>query len=307
MEAKLFFSFEVVFFKSKNKMPKSPNSRNTLVAVYDFRFGEDTIAKEELLRVLPKLAKKWVFQLEQGKKTGYRHWQGRMSLWKLRRKTELMKLMKGVPVAVPEYLEPTTTEEHRKVAFYCLKEDTRLEGPWKNTDGPTYVPRQYRNLELYPWQKYVIDSKDNFCPRKVDCIIDPNGGVGKSTIASLADLMHGCIDMPTTNDGEKLIQSLCNILIAKDCRVPGICLFDMPRSQNKDKLSGLFTAIEQVKKGKVWDTRNHYKEWWFDSPRIWVFTNVAPDMGLLSLDRWRFWRVEKRELILDMPPGETAD
>lgn len=285
---------------------KAKSPKNQLVAVYDFRADEKDWTSDSLTTFCNRLGKKWVFQLEQGKKTGYRHWQGRISLWKRNRKTALMKLIRGMDAPVPGYLEPTTTEEHLKTAFYCLKEDTRIEGPWKDSDAPAYVPRQYRNKILRPWQQELIDSKDRFDERGIDVIVDPKGNEGKSTLASIADLMHGCIDMPTTNDGEKLIQSLCNILIAKDCRVPGICLFDMPRSQNKEKLSGLYTAIEQVKKGKVWDCRNHYKEWWFDSPRIWVFTNVAPEWGLLSADRWRLWRIEKDQLIHDAIPGDYA-
>jgi hypothetical protein len=97
--------------------------------------------------------------------------------------------------------------------------------------------------------------------------------------------------MPTVSDGKELIQSMCNILTAKDCRIPGLVFFDMPRSQPKDKLRGLFAAIEQIKKGKVYDMRNSYKEWWFDSPRIWVFTNEKPQSSYLSLDRWQYWKI----------------
>ena len=268
------------------------------VQVWEFRESHENYDPEVLTKMLNKLAKKWTFQLEKGEESGYVHWQGRMSLWKVKRKTELMNLMQGMNMKVPAYLEPTTTKEHKKEAFYCMKEDTRVEGPWSDRDQPAYVPRQYRSIELWPWQQAVVDSRKEFDFRTVDCIVDYKGCTGKSTLASLVDLNYGGIDMPTTNDGEKLTQSLCNILIAKDCRDPGLVMFDMPRSQNKDKLYGLYTAIEQVKKGKVWDMRNSYKEWWFDSPRIWVFTNAMPETNLLSQDRWRFWEINtKKELV----------
>lgn len=278
---------------------KQKSTKNQMVYVWEFRANADDWSWRELSTLCHKIGKKWVFQLEQGEKSGYKHWQGRVSLFKKKRKSELMAQLQGLGAPVPQYLQPTTTEEHLKAAFYCMKDDTRLEGPYKNTDVPAYVPRQYRNMKLRPWQQDLIDSKDVFDDRKVDCIIDPIGNQGKSTVASIADLHHKCIDMPTTNDGEKLIQSLCDILIAKDCRVPGICLFDMPRAQSKDKLGGLYAGIEQIKKGKVWDSRHQYKEWWFDSPRIWVFTNEPPNTGLLSRDRWRFWKIEKQQLLLE--------
>ena len=139
--------------------------------VWEFRANLDDYPNEDwLIQKLHKYAKKFVFQLEKGEESGYMHWQGRMSLWKQKRKSELMKLMKGSDFPVPNYLEPTTTEEHKKEAFYVMKEDTRVRGPWTEKDLPAYVPRQYRNLVLWPWQKKVIDSKDKFDCRTVDCI-----------------------------------------------------------------------------------------------------------------------------------------
>ena len=43
--------------------------------------------------------------------------------------------------------------------------------------------------------------------------------------------------------------------------------------------------------------RHSYKEWWFDSPRVWVFTNEAPKLKYLTAGRWRFWDItEAKEL-----------
>ena len=77
----------------------------------------------------------------------------------------------------------------------------------------------------------------------------------------------------------------------------------MPRAQSKEKLSGLYAAIEQIKKGKVWDFRNTYKEWWFDSPRIWVFCNETPNLNYLSRDRWRFHKLVDGKLEAHFPRG----
>lgn len=267
------------------------------IQVWDFRANEDYYTHGLLLQHLHKLGKKFTFQLEEGGTTGYRHWQGRISLWKVKRESELKKLWRGTELPLPNYLKPTVSSEHKKEAFYCMKEDTRVEGPWTDKDKAAYIPIQYRNLELWPYQQTIVDSKGVQDWRVVDCVIDPSGNNGKSTVASIADLMHGCIDLPPVNDGDKVIQSLCDILIAKQERSPGIVFFDLPRSVNKEKLGGMFTAIEQIKKGKVYDPRHSYKEWWFDSPRVWVFTNAKPDLNLLSIDRWRFWTIDDKELV----------
>lgn len=262
--------------------------------VWDFRANGDMFTEEELRKHLGSIAKQWVFQLEKGETTGYIHWQGRMTLFKVRRKSELMSLMAKIGMAVPNYLEPTTTVEAGRRSFsYVMKADTRIDGPFTDKDQAAYIPRQYRDITLYPCQKQIIDSKDVFDFRVVDCIVDPEGCNGKSTLAAIADLKYGCIDLPWINDADKLIASLCDILIAKQQRDPGIIFVDMPRACQKEKLGQLYSAIEQIKKGKVWDMRNNYKYWWFDSPRVWVFTNAWPVLSCLTMDRWRFWGIEQ--------------
>ncbi|WP_445772263.1 hypothetical protein, partial [Rheinheimera sp.] len=52
---------------------------------------------------------------------------------------------------------------------------------------------------------------------------------------------------------------------------------------------------EQIKKGKLYDTRYKYQEYWIDSPQIWVFSNIEPDLSMLSLDRWRIWTINEQQ------------
>ena len=61
---------------------------------------------------------------------------------------------------------------------------------------------------------------------------------------------------------------------------------------SKDQLRGIFMAMEQVKKGKLFDFRYKYKTYWIDSPSVWMFTNYCPDLKMLSMDRWRLWEVD---------------
>jgi hypothetical protein len=66
---------------------------------------------------------------------------------------------------------------------------------------------------------------------------------------------------------------------------------------DKDRLNGIYTAIEQIKKGKLYDLRYKYKCYWIDSPCIWVFTNREPDENLLSRDRWKIYEIKKQKLL----------
>lgn len=270
--------------------------KNEQIAVWEFRCNENMFELNTLKELLHKISKKWVFQLEQGSKTDYRHYQGRMSLWKVKRKSELMNLILGTDNPVFNYLEPTSKAEYKKEAFYCMKEDTRLEGPWKNTDESAYVPKQYRDIKLYDWQNQILNFK--FETRKINIMHCPNGNVGKSTMCRIGMLKHKAIMLPSHNDGIKLIQSCHNILSGKDLRDPHFVFVDLPRAMNKENLGGLFSAIETIKDGYVYDERNHFKEWWFDSPNIWVFTNHIPDIEYLSKDRWIFWELINSKLVI---------
>lgn len=127
-------------------------------------------------------------------------------------------------------------------------------------------------------------------------IYDPVGGHGKSTLAAICELTLGGIDLPPVNDSKELLQAMCDICRAKKERSPNPVFIDMPRAMDKGKLYGIYTAIEQIKKGKLVDLRYSYREWWIDSPAVWVMTNIEPDPDLLSRDRWKVWCIEGNKL-----------
>lgn len=272
-------------------------------ATYDFRMNADGLSPERLVEILPQLAKNFIFQKEKGHETGYVHYQGRMSLIKKARRHEVLKLWEATfpDVPAPNYFEPTV--DPPKVFdynCYASKADSRLDGPWTDKDEkPRYIPRQYRDKldRLYPYQKYIFDTAKEFDDRTINMIYCPTGNQGKSTIASICELFGRGIDLPPVNDADKLVQSCCDVCMAKEVRDPSPIFVDLPRAMNKDRLNGIYTAIEQIKKGKLYDLRYTYKEWWIDSPQIWVFSNIEPDLSMLSRDRWKVWTInEKKEL-----------
>lgn len=276
------------------------------VAGYDFRFNNEH-TPEEIISYLHGIAKKWVFQLERGD-TGYEHYQGRLSLIKKRRQHEALKLFK-VP---PNYFQPTCNPEYIKGdAFYVMKEDTRIAGPWKDTDKSLFIPRHYRGLmdRLYPYQQHIWDTREVFEPRKINLVYDPTGNNGKSSIASLCELYGRGIDVPPMNDMKEIIQLLCDECMASNLRNPSPIFIDLPRAMCKSRLYGIYTAIEQIKKGKLYDTRYNYKKWWIDSPQVWVFTNVLPNLNYLSRDRWNILTINNNKEFepYKVPPKPLPD
>lgn len=267
----------------------------TACAVWDFRANQNLFDENELIKWMQSNCTNYTFQLEIGD-SGYIHWQGRFRLIKKRIKSVVVKLFKD---KIPHYLEPTEKSNHLKEFFYAQKEDTRLRGPWRDSDtsDEKYIPKHLRNIILRPWQQQIIDSRDTFNDRQINMIYDPVGNNGKSTLASIAELKYGGLDMPPLNDFKELIGLLCNICMDRNLRQVSPLFFDLPRAIDKTRLYGLYSAIEQTKKGKLYDTRYHYKEWWIDSPNIWVFSNIPPDINLLSKDRWIIWTIKDQQLV----------
>lgn len=287
---------------------------STQCFTWDFRMNGDVIQAEQLISILNQLAKHYIFQLEKGHETGYLHWQGRMSLIKKTYKTSLLKLWKDITdLPPPNYLEPTVNPPKTfDYECYAAKADSRVGKTYTDIDEdqqPVYIPRQYRNKidNLRPFQSQILKSAEEFDDRIINLIYDATGCKGKSTVSALAELLGKGIDLPPVNDADQLIQSCCNICEGRKIRDPSPIFVDLPRAMNKDRLNGIYTAIEQIKKGKLYDLRYKYKVWWIDSPQIWVFTNIEPDLKMLSLDRWRIWEIDDNNELVKYDPTKHLD
>lgn len=297
--------------KANTKRQKVPHVNQ----VYDVDFtffgrGDWFPSVDDFVKLIQPLFRRWVFQLELTPTTDRKHYQGRGSLFKKKRIPELIKLINQTDLSGMDVSESSNNSLEGKgtkpslEAFYTLKYDTRIEGPWKNTSWtkPVYIPRQYRGLieQLYPWQQEILDSRNVFDDRHVNLIYDPDGCKGKTTIARLCSLHHRSLKLPAVGDAKQLIESACDILMAQENREPGLCFIDLPRTMTMDvkKFIPSMIAIEEIKSGYVYDMRNHYKEWWFDSPATWVTCNHLPDINYLSKDRWKIWMICPEQNVL---------
>jgi len=269
---------------------------NSAIAVMDFTYHVDKFEEEVFNRLrdyLNEKCKKYCFQLEKGSLTDKLHYQGRFSLKIKKRIVELKSPFNW-------HLSPTS-DGNRANNFYVSKDDTRVMGPWTETNFLyKYIPKQFRGKldTLYPFQKKIIEVSKIFNDREINYIYCKDGNKGKSTIAHLCRLHLDGLVLPVVNDSEKLIQSCCNMLMGKNIRNSIPIFIDLPRAlQDKKRLYGLYIAIEQIKGGYVYDMRNKWKEWDFDSPTIWVIANQLPMANNLSLDRWKIWEIVNNELV----------
>jgi hypothetical protein len=260
---------------------------------YDFRYNADAFSDADSLRELLKpIAKFYVFQLEEGA-TGYRHWQGRLRLIKKRRKHSALRLFpKGL---APQYFEPTVvTEFLTGEAFYQMKEDTRVDGPYTDRDPPPPVITKQMELfdkwGLLPWQETLKQQVSTFCLRSIDLVYDAVGNAGKSLFTEHMELKGHSEEVPPFRLMEDIFGWVASRPIAKTY------IIDMPRGMKKDKLGDFYSGIEVIKNGVAYDKRYSAKKIRFDRPRVIVFTNTLPCLSLLSADRWNLWIINDKKL-----------
>lgn len=263
--------------------------------------GEHSATFDEVIQTLKKIGKKWILQKEQGE-TGYLHWQGTLSLQKKQRKNPLLKLLRDSNLVVFHHINPVHSAA--KVFSYVTKLDTCVDGPWDDRQfQEVFIPRQYQNITLRPWQQMIVDQHLRFNSRTINWVYDEEGNHGKSTIAAIMALLHGGVMLPPVNDSQQLLQSVCDILTARECRQPGTIFVDLPRTMGKEKLNGILAACEKIKDGFCYDVRNHYRDWWFHSPQVWIFSNTEYPQSEMSRDRWIRWRFQGQQLIRDEHRG----
>jgi len=271
------------------------------VCVWDFTIKSDLVTdSKELMTILRPLCKKFAFQLEKGADTGYLHYQCRISLYKKKRKTELLALLAPTKIATA-HISPTCLPNADKYemsgdAFYIMKADTRIDGPW--TDKDYREPIKLTSYvswvkEWLPWQQTIMDDVKAYktrdlskpAPRYVNVVIDPTGCQGKSVLAAYMDQMQLCGMIPSMSQYEDIMHFVQNR------PKYGGYMMDLPRAMRKDKLYQMWAALETVKMGYAYDKRYAAKAEWFEPPCIWVFTNMVPDLTMLSPDRWRLWAI----------------
>lgn len=180
-----------------------------------------------------------------------------------------------------------------------MKQETRVDGPWKDTDEEVYIPRQIREIQtLRPWQAQVIGSLNEWDTRTIHCIHDPVGNNGKTIMCQWVRCHRLGRIIPALNCGKDLMRAVMNMPKARAYVV------DLPRAMNKGKLAEMFSAIEQIKMGFCFDDRYKFQDDIFDSPNIWVCTNSIPDPTYVSMDRWKFWKIVDNELVKFRPSVE---
>ena len=278
------------------------------VCSYDFTVwysvdGKDPIRKEAVAAWMDEHGKSWAFQLEKCPTSERLHYQCRISLKVAERITTLLPKWKAAGFDGKLTITSSTASKLPDKMWYAIKSDSRVEGPWTSVDEkPMYEPRQIREItDLYPWQAYIMNNADAWEPRQVNMVYDPRGCNGKSILCGKLTCAGLGWDIPP-------IQTFKDVMrIVMDLPKRRCYVIDVPRSLDQGKIGDFYAGIERLKDGKVFDDRNHYRQEFFDSPNVWVFSNKLPNMGLLTRNRWVFWRISDTKTLNMMTQAEVKE
>jgi len=303
------------------------------VFVYDFTIPQKSTTKKIIEEFLRLHCKKWSFQLEEGVKTGYIHYQGRFSLLEKKRQTAVQKMF--FAAGITGFHISITSNANYDNLDYVTKDFTRVDGPWSHMDSPTErILRRHAIIAkgFYPWQQTVIDKSDinktdidikldkfeddtegenkktklekfeaaklsaKFAfDRVINVILDKRGNHGKSVFCSYLQKENMGALIPYADTYTAIVQMAFGMAEYIDGK---IAMIDLPRGLKDEKLNQLYAAIEQIKSGELFDPRYNFKFISIEQPSVWVFANVMPNISYLSKDRWVFWNInDNHELI----------
>lgn len=266
--------------------------------VWDFRFNSDSFDSHlDLIDNLKGIAKKWAFQ-EELADSGYKHYQGRLSLIKKRRKAEKHLVLKLFKIP-PNYIDVTVSGEAMVKGdafydFYGTKEDSRIAGPWTDRDVVVVNTIQLENFKkcvLYDYQEKLIAMATEYNDRVIDLVYDPHGDIGKSIFSEYLESLGVAEEIPPFRLMDDIFQWVASRPIKK-CYI-----VDMPCGMKKDKLGDFYSGIEVIKNGVAFDKRYKAHKIRFDRPRIFLFSNALPRFSLMSKDRWRIWEVDENKYL----------
>lgn len=270
-------------------------SKNTnALCSWDLTIPKMVTINGEITQLQPKdisewfneIAKAWSFQLEKGK-SGYVHYQCRISLKVKARLSTLQGKKKWSEV----HFSPTSNANSDNF-YYTEKNDTRIEGPWNDTNQPVNIPSYYNQYTTwYPWQQDFINKINNYIPenRTIHIIWDKKGKIGKTILCNYLGASNIATTLPYCKEYKDILR------MAMDQPVSKVYFIDLPRSLPKKNLNELYAGIETLKGGFAFDDRYHFKKRYFNPPMIVVFSNILPDLDYLSADRWKIWRINKKK------------
>lgn len=246
------------------------------VYIYSITIFDTIDAMEDIFKFFNKIAKKFVFQLEECPTTKSHHFQCYVNLKIKKRQHELCKMLNASGFNGANCSVASDAGKER-LKLYAMKEDSRIDGPW--ADHPIYRGQDLIK-ELRPWQQGIVKLIGTTPhKRKIYWYYDSTGGKGKSSLSKYLYFHHGIIPL-TIGKASDLLNVVYKLQGKK------MYIFDISRTIPTGTMNEIYTALESVKNGFFVNTKYETGVACFEIPHVVVFSNHLPKMSALSQDRW---------------------
>lgn len=287
-------NFIIFFFV----MTRSDNA----IVNWEFRWNQAQAPEpHEIADFLKAYCRDWGFQLEKGD-SGLIHYQGHFRLVKKRRDPDRL-FSATFDGAEPNYLAPTAKNTldlmvNGEAKYYSTKTDTRIDGPWTHDDAPETPMELYDchdiGDKLTDLQKIWATELTSQNTREILFVYGKTGGVGKSTFGMyLLSTQTNTIVVPATMESAEDMLQWCYAFAKPGKDNQATIILDIPRScTGQNSWNKFLTALEDIKRGYLYDKRYTAKFKLVYPPKIVVFSNHKPPEDLLTSDRFVFMHVD---------------
>lgn len=175
---------------------------------------------------------------------------------------------------------------------YCSKDNNFITN--MNISLPIkdmVLKNEYTNVKWYKWQEEVLNIiKNPPSKRQIYWLYEPVGNTGKSYLAKYLI----CTQDVIIGEGKRLdVYNQVLTFIKEKETSPKIIILDIPR-ESMEYVN--YSSIEQLKNGCLYSGKYEGGICVFEIPHIIIFSNFAPSIESLSMDRWCIYKIENEEL-----------
>ena len=178
--------------------------------------------------------------------------------------------------------EQSLSKEHKEALKFYRNQMTRTN---------------IQDVELRPWQQHLFEIIKIPSEREVIWIIGKDGNEGKSWFQDYVESCFG-FNRVARLDLRIKHKDSCNILKKRPLSSIDTFLFNDGRSIPPDEHT-YYRILENIKDGFATSSKYDNDIIKFKKPNtVIVFSNIMPDWGKLSMDRWKSYRIESNQLVI---------
>lgn len=216
---------------------------------------------DTLVIKLTNVAKKWVFEEEQGN-SGTPHLQGYVEF-----KTKIRPLSLNLNNKI--HWEKAKKDADTNYS-YCTKDNGNIR-----QFGFPKPLKLLKEEQLYNWQREIISIiKSEPDDRTIHWYWEPKGKIGKTTFCKYLCALFKAVPL----EGKKN-----DILYCASMNESNVYIIDLERTMSEFVPYG---AIEKIKNGLYMVGKYESTTILRNSPHVFIFANFQPDTSKLSDDRW---------------------